>query len=235
MDIVLPKIETVDEVVASVKKEIVDTTGFELTDAVCPINEFGLWAGFQRATYFDQVSGVLQVVIINETKSLLFDLFTDLAEELLKIEKVKRSCIDVVLESRHIPDDKTGFGKKYDCCDRAEFFTDFVASHVDPVSFLSKLFDFEDLIMNDGFTGVSLLAIAAFCELRLDVHKVISVFSKRPNVAERMAAFLKKRGVAQLPIQAHTVAEKPHVHIGHSNYKDRFDQFVESVGAQELA
>ena len=217
MTIVLPKLLTIEEVTESVRQGIAETTGFELTNAVCPINEFGLWAGFQRATYFDEVSGQLHVVIITQTRSLLFDLLTDLIEELLRIEKIKRAGFDIVLESRHIPDKETGFGKKYDCCKPSHFFTDFLVRHVDPVSFLSELYDFEDLLINDGFTGLSYSVMDGHFEFRFDVHKAISrLFSKHPKLVDRIVAFLKKRGLVQLPIKVNTLAEQPHIHIGHS-------------------
>ena len=235
MDIILPKLETIDEVVASVKQGIAEKTGFELTDAVCPITEFDLWAGFQRATYFDEVSGRLQVVIVSQTKEHLFELFTSLIEELLRIEKIKRAGLKAVFESRHIPDDVTGFGKKYGCSDNSPYYADFLTRKIDPITFLSTLYDFEELITNDGFTGVSILSDLAFSELRLDVHKAILFFSKYPKLVGKIITFLTKSGVHELPTNVNTIAEKPHVHIGHSTYNAEFERLITLTGAKEVA
>jgi len=233
MDIILPKLKTVDEIVASVKQNIVKKTGFEVTDAVCPIVETELKAGFQQALYFDAEFGQMSMIIASQTKSLLFNLFTDLTEELFRIRRVEKSGIDAVFESRHIPD-KNREDKKYDASGKLKYYRDYIKRRIDPIAFLSMLYDFEDLFMNDGFAGISIMSDAAMTEVRFSVHKTVLVFTKHQILADRMAELLRKMGVPQVK-ETDTVEEKPHVHIGNSRLNKRFRELITICGAKRIA
>lgn len=233
MDAPKSVIQNVGDVVASVKKGIARKTGFELTDAVCPINETDLRVGFQRAIYFDKEFGRIQVVVISQTKELLFGLFTDLIEELLRVRRIKKCGVNAVFESRHIPDKKTG-GKKYFASGTSKYYRNYISREIDPITFLSMLYDFEELLTNDGFTGISLTSDPAFSELRFDVHKIILFFSKHQRLIEKIASFLHRSGVPQFE-EISTVAENPHIHIGDSGFNGRFRQLVTLSGAKRIA
>jgi hypothetical protein len=106
---------------------------------------------------------------------------------------------------------------------------------IDPITFLSMLYDFEELFMNDGFSGVSFLADALFSELRLDVHKEILFFCKNLKGIEFISSFLLNAGLPRLPPRTKTLAEQPHIHIGDSTYDDKFEQLVAVSGAKQVA
>jgi hypothetical protein len=224
-------IESIDQTVASVKREVAAKTGFELTDAVCPINGFAPTVGFQRAIYVDSVCGRVQLLVISQTKGSLFGLFVELLEKLISIGKVKRHGVDAVFESRYNPFDRRP-GFKYDVDLQAQHYRDFIAEGVDPICFLSKLWDYEDLFVNDGFSGVSLMSEGLFSELRLDVHKTILLFSKSKKLIRMMAEFLRGANLPEMPTDATGIADEPHLHIGHSDFRNKFDQLVASENAE---
>ena len=233
MDIVIPKVETVDEVICEVRQKIADKTGFELTDAICPIQEADLRIGFEREAYSDKERGTFQIIAVSQTKDSLFEIYLGMISELLKIEKIKRSTADAVFESRHILSD-TSVGRKYDCAEKPMFYRDFLAEELDPIACLSMLCDYEDLFVNDGFSGVSFVSEVARSEVRLDVHKTILFFSPHIKLIERMNAFLIKAGIPQrqtVPI----VTTLPHIHVGNSRYAEQFDQLVIETNAEMVA
>lgn len=232
MEIASPCVEHIDDYILSIKQKIFASSGFELTDGICPINGWEPVAGFQRTLHVDCIFGQLQLLAINQTKSRLFELFMELALKFIHIGKVKRGGVDAVFESRH-SSFNGAFGKKYDCRIH-QHYRDFITREVDPICFLSRLWDYEDLFVNDGFAGISVMSKAIISELRLDVHKTILFFMKSKKMAYKVANFLLDSGLQELPLEAAGIIDEAHVHIGHSDFKDKFDQLVASEDAEQV-
>lgn len=232
MDAVHGQIESVDHVIDSVKEQVAQT-GFELTDAVCPIGGFVPTVGFRYSTYFDEYCGRMKILAVSQTKGKLLESFVAIVEKILKFGRIRRGQMNAVFESRHNPMDQTP-GKKYDCIERPKYYRDFVTDSIDPVSFLSRIWDWENLFVNDGFSGVSVMSKSAMSEVRIEVHKMILLLTPETIILKKVARFLRDSGMPKLAQDAPDIAEEPHLHIGHSDYKEEFNRIIANEGAELL-
>src|SRR3990172_1491415 len=112
---------------------------FELSEAVRP--SYGLevvpTAGFRHDTYRDEQSRAnVPVLMAAVSKEKMMETFIALIEPLGEV-------VDVVLESSH---GQQGRGH-----------TDLYREHIDMPILQSTLWDFEDLLLNDGCTGIAVL------------------------------------------------------------------------------
>ena len=130
---------------------------FELTDAVRPSYDLQVVPrqGFRRDEYRDDSSGKsIPVIIAAATRWRLMDQFLDLLEPL-------GSVVDVVLESSH----QTNSGHQ-----------DLYREHIDMPVLKSILLDFEDLLLNDGCTGIAVVNPSRGQEVQLDEHKMLIAY-----------------------------------------------------------
>jgi len=130
---------------------------FELTDAVRPSYDLQVIPkqGFRRDEYRDDASGKsIPVVMAATTRWRLMDQFMDLLEPL-------GSVVDVVLESSH----QTTSGHQ-----------DLYREHIDMPVLKSILYDFEDLLLNDGCTGIAVVNPTRGQEVQLDEHKMLIAY-----------------------------------------------------------
>lgn len=130
---------------------------FELTDAVRPSYDLQVVPrqGFRRDEYRDETSGKsIPVIMAAATRWRLMDQFIELLEPL-------GSVVDVVLESSH----QTTSGHQ-----------DLYREHIDMPVLKSILLDFEDLLLNDGCTGIAVVNPARGQEVQLDEHKMLIAY-----------------------------------------------------------
>lgn len=131
---------------------------FLLTDAVRPSIDLTVVpsAGWRRDMYRDPETGVkIPVIMAAQTKERLFDLFIDLLEPLGKE-------VDVVLETSH---DQEIDGHR-----------DIYREQIDLPILKSLLYDFEDLLTNDGCTGIAVLNPRCPMEIQFDEHKLLIMY-----------------------------------------------------------
>lgn len=132
---------------------------FELTDAVRPSYDLQIVPrqGFRRDHYRDDATGTsIPVLMASATRKVLLDLFLDMLDPLGPV-------VDVVLESSHHGDDRRG---------------DLYREHIDMPVLKSILMDFEDLLLNDGCTGVAVVSPARGQEVQLDEHKLVVAYGQ---------------------------------------------------------
>ncbi|MBX7103871.1 MAG: hypothetical protein K1X57_07305 [Gemmataceae bacterium] len=130
-------------------------------------------------------------------RARVFPLFLALAAEL-------GSRVDAVLETSHFRSD----GKH----------RDFRRLDVDRVGVAAYLSEFEDLIVDDGCTGVALIAPRGPCEVQLDEHKTIVVYAPR---RKPFADICRKFGLVRNDRLA-LVSEVRHVHRSHAEFAVMF-------------
>lgn len=172
---------------------------FELTDAVRPSYNLQIVPrqGFRRDQYRDDSAGIaIPVLMASATRRVLLDLFLDMLDPL-------GAVVDVVLESSHHGDDRRG---------------DLYREHIDMPVLKSILLDFEDLLLNDGCTGVAVVSPSRGQEVQLDEHKMVVAYGQ--PLAEFQKVLIATDVYPDPTIQFVTEAE----HI-HSSSRRFFKQF----------
>jgi hypothetical protein len=139
------------------------------------------------------------------TREILFDLFVDTLGEL-------GDEVDVVLETSHLQE-------------RGRH-RDLYREHIDMPVLNSILWDYEDLLLNDGCTGIAVINPHAPLEVQFDEHKLLIIYGQ-PQ--ERFERILESHGVpCQEEIRFITEAE--HVHSSKDEHLGRFEEFSMRLG-----
>lgn len=181
---------------------------FELTDAVRP--SFGLEVvpreGFRHDVYRDEESrSDVPVLMAAASKSHLIDTFMELLEPL-------GPTVDVVLETSH---GHSGGGH-----------TDLYREHIDMPILQSILWDFEDLLLNDGCTGVAVLNPRMPQEVQLDEHKLLIVYGNELTPYE--GVLIDHHIDCDEKLRFITEAE--HVHSTTDRYVEQFEELKMRLG-----
>ncbi|MBX3441470.1 MAG: hypothetical protein KF774_03625 [Planctomyces sp.] len=171
-----------------------------LTDAIRPSFDLQVVpsAGWRRDSYEDEESGVsVPVIIASQTLERLFDLFIELLTPL-------GDEVDVVLETSHRRD-----GRKH---------RDLNRESIDLPILKSLLYDFEDLLLNDGCTGIAVLNPGIPLEVQFDEHKLLVLYG---HELDEFEAILNEN---RLP-ESDTIrflTEGEHVHSSTEEHSSRF-------------
>ncbi len=181
---------------------------FELTDAVRP--SYGLEVvprqGFRHDVYRDEGSrSDVPVLMAAATKEQLLDTFMELLEPL-------GPTVDVVLETSH---GHSGGGH-----------TDLYREHIDMPILQSILWDFEDLLANDGCTGVAVLNPRTPQEVQLDEHKLLIVYGSDLSPYENV--LIDHHVDCDEDLRFITEAE--HVHSTTDRYVEQFEELKMRLG-----
>ena len=172
---------------------------FDLTDAIRPSYDLQIVPkqGFRFDEYIDESSGnQTPVIMASATRHAVMDLFLDLIEPL-------GSVVDVVLETSH-----NGSGDH----------EDLYREHIDMPVLKSILLEFEDLLLNDGCTGIAVINPTKRQEVQLDEHKLLIAYGDPLKQFETI--LIESDVYPDENIQFITEAE--HVH---SSSERLFDQF----------
>lgn len=205
----------------SATSQAVAVADFQLTEAVrpgpcCPVFPV---EGYRRELWKGPRGEQVPLLAISVSREKIIDLFLDLIEPL-------GSLVDVILESSHGPDGSpTPSGRRS---------RDLTRRNMDRPIFSSHCLDFEDLILNDGCTGISVISSRArhkglIREVQLDEHKTLIVYS------EKLASFvkvLKHHGLARNDGMK-LLLEGDHLHKSSRKYLDEFDRFSCLLGAED--
>jgi hypothetical protein len=183
---------------------------FTLSDAVRPSVDLEVVpsCGFRHDTYRDEsTKRNVPVVMAAASRERLFDTFMELLDPL-------GSVVDVVLETSH---DYTATGHQ-----------DLYREHIDMPILQSILWDFEDLLVNDGCTGIAVLNPRTPQEVQFDEHKLLIVYGKELREYERILID------AELPCREdmHFITEAEHVHSTNDDYIQQFEQLKMRLGME---
>ena len=141
---------------------------FLLTEAVRPSMDLQVVpsAGWRRDTYRDPETGTkIPVIMAAQTKERLFDLFIDLLDPF-------GDEVNIVLETSH-EDDQEGH-------------QDIYREQIDLPILKSTLFDFEDLLTNDGCTGIAIMHPRYPMEIQFDEHKLLIMYGHDLDAFEQI-------------------------------------------------
>lgn len=174
---------------------------FLLTDAVRPSMDLQVVpsAGWRRDVYRDPETGTkIPVIMAAQTKERLFDLFIDLLDPL-------GDEVNVVLETSH-DDEMNGH-------------IDIYREHIDLPILKSTLYDFEDLLTNDGCTGIAIMHSRYPMEIQFDEHKLLIMYGHDLDPFEQI---LEDR----LPLSdtIRFITEGEHVHSTSEEYAQQLEE-----------
>jgi hypothetical protein len=186
---------------------------FRLTGAVRPARGAAVVPreGFRFDVFRDADVGVrVPLLVAAVSRERLFDVFLDLLAPL-------GPTVDVVLETSHEA--------------RASGHRDLFREHIDLPVLMSYFCDFEDLLLNDGCTGVAVIATTAPMEVQFDEHKLLVVYARDLEPAEQI---LRQHGVP-CDDSLKLITEAEHLHGTDPHQRDAFEQLCCRVGVGEPA
>lgn len=186
---------------------------FLLTDAVRPAAHLPVVPrqAYRRGTYRDPRSRLeVPVLAASVSRERLFDLFLDLLGPL-------GPTVDVVLETSHHSDGAS--------------HRDLLREGIDLPVLMSHFCDFEDLLLNDGCTGVAVIATAGPMEVQFDEHKLLVAYAR--DLAP-FAAVLDDAGVPR-DDGLKLITEGEHLHTSDARFGPAFARLCARVGVGEVA
>jgi hypothetical protein len=181
---------------------------FVLTDAIRPSYDLQVvpCQGYRHDSYRDEENHssvpVLMAAVSNE---MLFETFMDLLDPLGPV-------VDVVLETSHSRD-RNGHDDLY-------------REHIDMPVLKSILWEYEDLLLNDGCTGIAVLNPGIPQEVQFDEHKLLIVYGDQLEEFERS---LENRRII-CDDQMKFITEAEHVHSSSDYYARQFDELKVRLG-----
>src|SRR5207249_10562873 len=95
----------------------------------------------------------------------------------------------------------------------------------------SDLLDFEDLLVNDGCTGVAVLSAAGPMEVQFDEHKLLIVYARALAPFERI---FRRHGVRRVD-GLKLITEGEHLHRSEARHLDAFEELCRLVGVEGAA
>jgi len=186
---------------------------FVLSDAVRPSYDLEIVpsAGFRHDVYRDESSGQnVPVLMAAVSRERLFETFMDLLDPLGPV-------VDVVLETSH---DYTNLGHQ-----------DLYREHIDMPILQSILWDFEEMLVNDGCTGIAVLNPSIPQEVQFDEHKLLITYGKELRGYENI---LIDAGL-NCHDEIRFVTEAEHVHSTNDDYIEQFETLKMRLGIDGAA
>jgi hypothetical protein len=181
---------------------------FLLTDAVRPSYDLAVVPaeGYRHDSYRDEQNHTtVPVLMAAVSAERLFETFLDLIDPL-------GGVVDVVLETSHHRE-RSGH-------------TDLYREHIDVPVLKSILWEYEDLLTNDGCTGLAVLNPDVPHEIQFDEHKLLIVYGDR--LAE-FEAICRERHIP-CDEQRKFLTEAEHVHSSSDRYAQQFDELQTRLG-----
>ena len=181
---------------------------FTLTDAIRPSYDLKVVPrqGYRHDAYQDEESKAeLPVIMASASQERLFELFIEMLEPLGNV-------VDVVLETSHSRDRKG--------------HVDLYREHMDMPVLLSTLWEFEDLLTNDGCTGIAILNPSIPQEVQFDEHKLLIVYGHELRAYERIL----ERSRVGCDENLKFITEAEHVHSSSDEYARQFEELKMRLG-----
>lgn len=182
---------------------------FDLTDAVRPAVDLQVVPrqGFRHDVYVDpNTKTKVPVIMAAASRERLFDLFIEMIGSLGPV-------VDVVLETSH-----------YHTAGHQDHYRE----HIDMPVLKSILYDFEEMLLNDGCTGIAVLNPARQQEVQFDEHKLVIAYGSPLESYERI---LIKHDVYQ-DEQLRFITEAEHVHTSSDQMHSQFEQLSMRLGME---
>ncbi|TWU42314.1 hypothetical protein [Novipirellula artificiosorum] len=180
---------------------------FDLTDAIRPSYDLQIVPrqGFRYDEYVDETNGsATPVILASATRHRLMDLFLELIDPLGPV-------VDVVLETSHQGNSD---------------HEDLYREHIDAPVLKSTLLEFEDLLLNDGCTGIAVINPGKRQEVQLDEHKLLIAYG---NPLDDFSQVMID-GDVYPDDEIRFITEAEHVHSSSERYFDEFTQLRNRLG-----
>ncbi|QDT08742.1 hypothetical protein [Planctomycetes bacterium K23_9] len=179
---------------------------FELTDAVRPSYDLKVTPrqGFRHDEYVDEAGQKTPVIMAAASRRYLMDLFLELIDEL-------GETVDVVLETSHQS------GGEHE---------DLYREQIDMPVLKSMLLDHEELLTNDGCTGIAVINPSKRQEVQLDEHKLLIVYGHPLDQFENVLI----SGDVYPDKDLQFITEAEHVHSSSERYFDEFNVLKTRLG-----
>ncbi len=187
---------------------VVKYNDFTLTDAVRPSYDLKVTPreGYRHDVYRDEENDAnMPVLMCSASKERLFELFIELIEPLGNV-------VDVVLETSHSRDNRG--------------HSDLYREHMDVPVLISTLWDYEDLLTNDGCTGIAVLNPNLPQEVQFDEHKLLIVYGTELSAYEKILDSYKVGVDEELKF----ITEAEHVHSSSDKYASEFEELRMRLG-----
>ena len=184
---------------------------FWLTEAIRPAPHLPVIPrqGYRLETYRDPSAGFsVPVLMASISREHLFDVFLDLLDPL-------GEEVDVVLETSH-----RGKGSAHQ---------DLFRELIDLPVLKSYCCDFEELLMQDGCTGIAVLSTIGPMEVQFDEHKLLIVYAADLTPFTDM---LDQHGIERDDSMA-VITEGEHLHSTNPSHRAVFERFCHRIGVGE--
>lgn len=184
---------------------------FVLTDAVRPAYDLTVVpsSGWRRDTYRDQETKIdVPVIMAAQSREKLIDLFVDLLDPL-------GDEVDVVLETSH-----EALGGSHQ---------DLYREQMDLPILKSLLYDYEDLLLNDGCMGIAVLNPRIPMEVQFDEHKLLIMYGHDLQPFEDV---LESHGLYKSDTLKF-ITEAEHIHSSTDDLGEQFDALRYRLGVDE--
>ena len=181
---------------------------FMLSDAVRPSYDLQVvpTQGYRHDAYRDEQSKTnVPVLMAAVSAERLFETFMDLLDPL-------GGVLDVVLETSHSGEEQG--------------HTDLYREHIDAPVLKSILWDYEDLLVNDGCKGIAVLNPGIPQEIQFDEHKLLIVYGDQLTEFESIYRDQNIRCDDKLRF----ITEAEHVHSSSDRYAQQFDELKTRLG-----
>ena len=180
---------------------------FTLTEAVRPGWQLDIVprAGYRHDAYVDPQSGSrMPALVAADSAETLFETFLELLEPL-------GDTVDVILESSH--EDSVGV-------------REFSREGMERLMLESLLWDFEELLLHDGCTGIAVLHPEQSLEVQFDEHKLLVVYAQARQPFERV---LRSRGLDR-DDRLRFLSQGEHMHTSHARHARQFEELASRLG-----
>jgi len=187
---------------------------FTLTEAVRPSWQLEVvpQAGYRFDTYSDARTGMrLPALIASVSSEQLFETFLAVLEPLGDV------C-DVVLETSH--------DAKASSADASR--SEVNRTGIERLVLESVLWDFVDLLLNDGCTGIAIMHPELPLEVQLDAHKLLVVSATNRTPFEHILA---EQGIDRND-RMRFISQGEHLHTSHTRFARLFDEMAGQLNAE---
>jgi hypothetical protein len=182
---------------------------FQLTDAVRPSYDLQVVPaqGFRHDSYRDEQNrSSVPVLMAAVSAERIFEVFMELLDPL-------GFTVDAVLETSHNCDSRSGH-------------TDLYREHIDLPVLKSTLYEFEEMLTNDGCTGLAVLNPGIPQEIQFDEHKMLIIYGDDLHEYEEILA---RNGIG-CNDQMKFITEAEHVHSSSDTYARQFEELKNRLG-----
>jgi hypothetical protein len=186
---------------------------FWLTEAIRPSVDLQVIPreGYRIDTFRDAQARIeVPVLVAAVSRERLFDLFLELLDPLGEV-------VDAVLETSH---ETEGNGHQ-----------DLHREQIDLPVLKSHCYDFEELLLHDGCTGIAVIATTRPMEVQFDEHKLLVIYA---NDLEPFERTLREAGIPR-DDGLKLITEGEHLHSTEPHFADRFQQLCYRLGVGEAA